>query len=70
MKTREIKIGDRVEVIYQSDYMFPEVGSKGTVISLINGYPKIKFDEPNPYIEDLQGLITVDSISVKVIKKV
>lgn len=63
--TKEIKIGDRVEVVHQSDYMFPDVGERGTVISTINGYPKIKFDNAQPMVEDLQGLVTVDSISVK-----
>ena len=67
--SRELKIGDRVEVIYQSDYMFPDVGEQGEVVSTINDYPKIKFDNPHPMAEDLQGLVTVDSISVKLVKK-
>jgi len=70
MKNREFKIGDRVEVVSQSDYMYPEVGEQGIIVSMINEYPKIKFDNENvlPYCQDLNGLITVDPISIKLIK--
>jgi hypothetical protein len=68
MVNRELKIGDRIEVIYQSDYMFPDVGEQGVIVSMINEYPKIKFDNSQPMVEDLQGLVTVDPISVKLMK--
>jgi len=60
-----LKIGDRIEVVIQASYMDPEVGSQGTIVSMINEYPKIKFDEPQVYVEDLGGLVTVDPMGIK-----
>jgi hypothetical protein len=67
MTSREFQIGDRVEVKYQSDYMFPEVGEQGVIESIISGYPKIRFDNKQTLAEDLNGLVTVDPISIKLI---
>jgi hypothetical protein len=67
----EFKIGDRIEVIHQSDYMFPDVGEQGVIVSMINDYPKIKFDREQVYsqdLKDLNGLVTVDPISIKLVK--
>jgi hypothetical protein len=61
----ELKIGDRIEVIIQASYMDPEVGEQGTIVAMINDYPKIKFDNPQVYVEDLGGLATVDPIGIK-----
>jgi hypothetical protein len=68
MKNREFKIGDKVEVISQSDYMFPEVGEQGVIEGMTSGYPKIRFTNAHPMVENLQGLVTVDPISIKLIK--
>lgn len=68
MTNREFKIGDRVKVIHQSDYMFPEVGEQGVIVSMINEYPKIKFDNEQAYAQDLNGLVTVDPVSIRLIK--
>ena len=68
MANREFKIGDKVEVIHQSDYMFPEVGEQGVIVNMINEYPKIKFDNEQVYAQDLNGLVTVDPVSIKLIR--
>jgi len=68
MANREFKIGDKVEVIYQSDYMFPEVGEQGVIEGMTSGYPKIRFTNAQPMVDDLNGLVTVDPISIKLIQ--
>lgn len=48
----EIKVGDRVEVTYQDTHVDPKVGERGKVVSLMNGYPRIKLDARQDYHED------------------
>ena len=64
----EIKIGDCVEVTYQDTHVDPKVGERGKVVSLMNGYPRIKLDSRQGYHEELKHLPTLDPLSLKIIK--
>jgi len=63
----EIKVGDRVEVTYQDTHADPKVGERGKVVSLMNGYPRIKLDVRQGYHEELKDLPILDPLSLKII---
>lgn len=63
----EIKVGDRVEVTYQDTHVDPKVGERGKVVSLINGYPRIKLDARQDYHEEPKELPILDPLSLKII---
>jgi len=65
--SEEIKVGDRVEVTYQDTYADPKVGERGKVVSLMNGYPRIKLDGRQGYHEELKDLPILDPLSLKII---
>jgi hypothetical protein len=56
----DFKIGDKVKVVRDTGFYGPSIGNTGYVVSVINGYPKIKFDNPEIYIEDIGGYCTVE----------
>lgn len=62
------KKGDRVKVVKYGGLYAPDEGNTGTVVSTINDYPKIKFDNQEVLIEDLNGLCTVDPLVLELIK--
>jgi hypothetical protein len=64
----EIKVGDWVEVTYQDTHVDPKVGERGKVVSLMNGYPRIKLDSSQGYHEELKHLPILDPLSLKIIK--
>ena len=61
----ELKIGDRIRVIKQDNYMFPKVGEEGIIVSMNNEYPKVKFDNKQPLVESLENLVVVDPLTLK-----
>lgn len=60
-----LDIGDNVQVVRWGGLYSPELGNEGKIVSMINEYPKIKFKNKEPLIEDLNGLCTVDPIVLK-----
>jgi hypothetical protein len=65
MMIMELKIGDKIRVIKQENYMFPEIGEEGIIVSMNNEYPKVKFDNKQPLVESLEGLVVVDPLTIK-----
>jgi len=47
--------------------MYPEVGCEGEIKYITSGYPIIKFDDNHPYVEDLNGLVTMNPAHIKLI---
>lgn len=65
LKNYNLKTGDNVQVIRWGGLYSPEMGNEGTIVSMINDYPKIKFKNPEPMVEDINGYCTVDPIILK-----
>jgi len=65
MSKKKFKVGDYVEVIYQHSFREPKLGERGIVVSIIDDYVKIKFNNKQPLLEDLNGLCILDTLSLK-----
>ena len=64
-----LRIDDTIETVLPDYFTGIGVGERGKVVSIISGYPKIKFDNEFPIAEDLNGLVTVDPIAIKKVEK-